>query len=156
MRKILCIFSIFSCTFLSSCTLTKYTIVEGVYESFNTIDHSSIYKAKLVLTSIDEDIFATSNQLNVITDYYSSSHYAFNLYFYIIESSSYVLMSVKDFVYQKGTSQTYIGYVNSESIYFTIESSLTFIYSDTIEIIWREDIDGQSIEYNFRFHLITN
>lgn len=98
----------------------------------------------------------TSNSLNVITDYHSSNKYAFNLYFYIRESSSYVRVNVKDLVYQKGTPQTYMGLVYCENEYFTIESNITFIYSDTTEIILIEDINGKSIEKNFKFHLITN
>lgn len=153
MKKFLILLSIF---FLSSCTLTEKYIVEGIYESFNDVDHYSISKAKLEITLIGEDVFKTSNQLNVITDYYSSKHYSFNLYFYIIESSSYILVNVKDLIYQKGTPQTYIGHLNYESTYFTVDSSLTFIYSDIAEIIWEEKINSQSITNRFRLNLITN
>lgn len=153
MKKFLILFSIF---FLSSCTLTEKYIVEGIYESFNDIDHHSISNAKIELTLIDEDVFKTSNQLNVITDYYSSKHYSFNLYFYLIESSSSILVNVEDLVYQKGTPQTYIGHLNYESTYFTIDSSLTFIGSDIAEIIWKEEMNSQSITNRFRLYLITN
>lgn len=153
MKKILILFGIL---FLSSCTLTERFIVEGVYESFNDIDHHSISKAKLELTFIAEDEFIVADQLNVITDYRSSKHYAFDLYFYIISEYRYVLVNVEDLTYQKGTPQTYIGNIRYESTYLTIDSSLTLICSDTMEIMWKEKMADQFIENRFKLHLIAN